>query len=211
MNTLTGEAIVVHGCQLSPESQLTERGTARMESAISLWYEDVAPNIAITGGHSFTAANPPARSEALVMQEYAYEAGVPLTQLHVEDQSLDTVGNVLFTKTELAIPNDWERLVVVTSQLHLPRTLAIYEHIMGSDLSVQGSPSPEAEHGGAKAKIWEIIGNAMVKEVLRGTKPGDHEAVQERLFDLVPGYDPSSPASARRLALKSLTGLLKEK
>jgi len=209
MNTLAGEAIVVHGCQLTPESQLTSRGIGRIELAVSLWYEDVAPNIAVTGRHSFTAANPPARSEAEVMQEYAYEAGVPLTQIHAEDESLDTVGNVLFTKTKLAMPNDWEQLVVVTSQLHLPRTLAIYEHVLGPDFRVQGFPSPEAETGGVKAKIWEGLGSAMVREVLRGTKPGDHEAVQERLFDLVPGYDPTSPATKRRLAVQSLTGLLK--
>ncbi len=205
MNVPPAEALVVHGHGLTPEEELDIQTIQRMDTALSAWHAGVAPNLAMSGGHSFMLSTPPTKSEAVVMRAYALRQGIPEENLHIEDKSLETVGNALFTKTDLALPNDWEHLVVVTSESHLPRTLKVYRHVFGNDFEIRGIAAPEQI--GLRERIWEPLGSAMVREVLRGTTPGDHQAIRERLFDLVPGYE---DGKLSRLALDSLLGLLKK-
>ncbi len=208
MSIPSAEALVVHGHGLNPEEELDIQTIQRMDTALSAWHAGVAPNLAVSGGHSFMLSTPPTKAEAVVMKAYALQQGVPGESISVEDKSLDTVGNALFTKTELALPKGWEHLVVVTSESHLSRTLKVYRHVFGNDFEISGIAAPEQI--GLRERIWEPLGSAMVREVLRGTKPGDHRAIQERLFDLVPGYSEASTATVPRLALNSLVGLFKK-
>jgi uncharacterized SAM-binding protein YcdF (DUF218 family) len=200
------EAVVVHGGGLTPQEELVERAVQRMDTAISAWNAGEAPDMVVSGGYSFMLDEPPTVSEATVMKRYAEDHGVPGRVVHTEDKSLDTIGNALFTKTDIVEPNNWERLLVVTSKSHLPRTLKIFRHVMGNDFEITGRPAPE--HVTPRDKVYELIGTAMMREVLRGTKPGDDEAIKERLFRLVPGY-PEGTGTKSRLAAQSLLGLLK--
>lgn len=204
MSTNNFEALVVPGAGLTPQEKLTVKGIQRMDTGISAWEEGVAPNLVVSGGHSFMLDVPPSVSEAEVMERYALSKDIPKEAISVEKESLDTIGNALFTKTKVITPNNWEQFVVVTSRSHLPRTLKIFRHIMGPDFNVQGMPAPE--HVTAKERIYELIGAATMREVLRGTKPGDHEAIEERLLDLVPGY---AESTKRHLAVQSLLGIVK--
>jgi uncharacterized SAM-binding protein YcdF (DUF218 family) len=205
MSKLSAEALVVHGHGLTQEEELDLYTVQRMNTALDAWNDGVAPVLAVSGNHSFTLKHPPSQAEATVMKAYALKYGVPEDLIGVEDRSLDTIGNVLFTKTSLALPNNWEHLVVVTSRSHLHRTLGVYRHVFGHEFEISGIAAPEQIR--MKGKIWETLGTAMMKEVLRGTKPGDHKAIQERLFSLVPGYGEST---VPRLAFKSLVGLLRK-
>jgi len=198
------DALVVHGAGLTPQEELTEKAAQRMDTAISAWQDGIAPNMVVSGGYSFMLDTPPSVSEASVMSRYAVNGGVSEENIYIEDESLDTIGNALFTKTRIVVPNGWENLMVVTSESHLPRTLRIFRHVMGDDFNVQGIPAPE--HVTSKEKVYELIGATMMREVLRGTKPGDDGAIKDRLFNLVPGYAGSTKA---HLAIQSLLGLMK--
>jgi uncharacterized SAM-binding protein YcdF (DUF218 family) len=206
MSQLYGEALIVHGGGLTPQEELTEKAVARMDTAVSAWGVGVATNMVVSGGHSFLISEAPALSEAVVMKRYALGEGIPDDAVYTEERSLETVGNALFTKTDIVVPQGWEHLVVVTSESHLPRTLKIFKHIYGSDFEIKGIPAPEKV--GSREKLWEALGTALVREILRGTKPGDDEAIKERLFDLIPGY---GEATLPRLAMKSLLGLVKKR
>ena len=145
-------------------------------------------------------------TEAEVMKQYAIQHNVPEDTIFIEASGLDTVGNTLFTKKQLVVPNNWEHIALVTSQSHLPRAKEIFEHVYGKDFEIFGIPAPE--NVTAKTKAYEIIGSMMVREVLRGTKPGDDDAIMERLFKLVPGY---SQATITNLAINSLLGYFKKR
>ncbi len=198
------DGIVVHGSGLTPDLELNVKGAQRMDTGIALWNQGVAEHMAVSGGYSFMLDTPPAITESVAMTQYGVDHGVPRDAIYPEHKSLDTIGNALFTKTDIVLPNDWESLMVVTSESHLPRTLNIFRHVLGSDFEVEGTPAPE--HVTARERIYEVVGLLMMKEILRGTKPGDHEAIQERLFDLVPGY---ADGTKKRLAIQSMLGLLR--
>lgn len=198
------DALITPGNQLNPDSSLSERGIARITTTIDAWRDETAPYMVLSGKHSFTATDPPPISEAAAMRNYALEAGIDPEVIRLEEESLETIGNALFTKTEVVEPNEWERLVVITSESHLPRTLKIFEHVYGRDYSIEGVPAPEQES--RSQRVYESLGATAMQAVLRGTKPGDSEAIRERLFDAVPGY---AGATKAEFAMHSLRGLIK--
>lgn len=209
MNALERDVLIVHGHGLTPEEKPDTHTVLRMDTAIAAWREGVAPNMVVSGNHSFLYrtplfGDPPQLSEAKAMLQYGLEQGVSRESILVEDQSLDTIGNALFSKVHCTMPNEWGRLTVVTSDSHLARALKIFKHVYGKDFDITGISAPEEI--GIKEMIWEPLGSALVKEVLRGTRSGDHEAIQERLFDLVPGY---GDGTLQRLAFRSLAGCIR--
>jgi uncharacterized SAM-binding protein YcdF (DUF218 family) len=204
MTTIECDALVVHGNGVTPEGEPNATGIQRADTALTAWERGVAPNIVASGRHSFLLRSPFEVAEATATKRYLVDAGVPESDIFTEDQSLETVGNALFTKVNFVIPNEWERLAVVTSASHVPRLLKIYEHVYGDSFDIQGISAPEQR--GPKEYVWELLGSALVKEILRGTRQGDHEAIQERLFDLVPGY---ANGTFGKVAIRSLTGLLR--
>lgn len=180
------DALIVPGNQLNPDNSLSERGIARIAMAIEAWRGEIAPSMVLSGKHSFTAATPPPISEASAMRNYALEADVTPEAIYVEEASLETIGNALFTKTETVEPNGWTRLAVITSQSHLPRTLNIFEHVYGRDYHIEGIPAPEKEP--QSQKNYEARAVTDMQAILRDTKPGDSNAIRERLFSAIPEY-----------------------
>ncbi len=200
------EALVVHGAGLTPDEELTEKAVQRMDTAISAWNEGVAENMVVSGGYSFMLDTPPSVSEAFVMKRYGLNHGLSAKAIHIEDESLDTIGNALYTKSRYLIPNGWVHPMVVTSRSHLPRTLEIFQHVMGDDFEVTGIAAPEKVT--LKDQAYEAVGATMMREILRGTKPGDDEAIRERLERLVPGY---ADGTKRNLAIQSFLGIFRQR
>src|ERR1035437_614206 len=99
------DALIVLGGGLTSQDELTDAARARMDVAISAWHLGVAPHIVTTGGHSFLVHDAPAISEASVMRRYAIRQGVFEKSIFTEETSLESIGNVLFAKTEVVIPN----------------------------------------------------------------------------------------------------------
>ena len=64
---------------------------ARMQSAIDLWKQGLAPNIFITGGHPYYQET---RSEAEVFKDFANKQGVPEDKIIIEPQAISVADNV---------------------------------------------------------------------------------------------------------------------
>jgi uncharacterized SAM-binding protein YcdF (DUF218 family) len=203
-----GDALIVLSAGLTPEEQLDTKSTQRMNVGIDAWRQDAAPIIVVTGDHSFMV-KPASITYAEAMKRHAITNGVSEASILYEDRSLDTVAQALFTKTDMAMPREWERLLVVTSFSHMSRSEKIFRHVYGKDYDIEGIPA--AEHVTTRERIYESLGSVMLQEIIRDTKSGDHEAIKERLFDLVPGYQVGNDATVRRLAVCSLTGLFKNR
>ena len=67
--------------------------------------------------------------EATASARYLVEHGVDARRVLLEAWSLDTIGNAAFARLFHADLRGWQRLLVVTSTFHLPRTRAIFDWI----------------------------------------------------------------------------------
>jgi len=213
------DSIVVLGGGLNKDYSLPENIVNRMETTIDLWAAEHSENIIVSGGHSFRLTATPRHSEAFVMKGYLEKHNEILTEQHVpviekifiEDKSLDTIGNALYTKQlyKRHIPQKLGKLIIVTSRTQMPRQLEIFQRIMGNDIEVKGKASTEIIDNRAY-RLAEIAASNLIRmEVFRGTKPGNDLDIQDRLFDLIPGYSGKSNVTEARLIRKILSGIVK--
>lgn len=122
------EAIVVLGGGLEPALpprpwvELREPGT-RILYAAKLYREGKAPLVIVSGGAARTGAPP----EAANMAEILEFAGVPESAIVQETKSLNTYENAVYVRTIL-VARGIHRILLVTSAIHMPRALLVFEH-----------------------------------------------------------------------------------
>lgn len=122
------DAIVVLGGGVTPpalggETPNLESGADRVWHGARLFLAGKAPLVLLSGG-SDPAFN--ATSEAAAMRQFMLAFGVPDKAMVLEGQSRSTSQNARFSAAMLA-DRGIERILLVTSALHMPRAVARFE------------------------------------------------------------------------------------
>ena len=196
------DAVVALACEFTPDlMDIGQETQQRMDVAIDLVEREDLP-LVVSGNYPFRWHTAPPRSLAQLMKSYAVEQGLPEPMVIVEDSSLDTIGNALFTKVEVTSPRGWNQIAVVTSNSHVPRSKHIFEHVMGPNCHIDVIGSGAAEEARRFQQLSELVGSVLMHAVLAGTEPGDTAAIQTRLFKIIPGYS-EVPTLSRLLTVAS--------
>lgn len=69
--------------------------------------------------------------ESVAGARYLMEAGIPAERILTETHSYDTIGNAFFSRVMHADPRRLRRLLIITSDFHLPRTEAVFRWVYG--------------------------------------------------------------------------------
>ena len=141
--------IVVLGYQLNPDGTMREELIGRLEVALTASKQYPHAMIACTGGG--TAAGDPAATEAGKMAEWLMAQHVEPDRLIVEDRSMTTVQNAVFTLDLLgeSYPNI-NTIVIVTSDYHIEAGCILFgaEAILRNlDIIVGGNAAYDAPKG----------------------------------------------------------------
>jgi uncharacterized SAM-binding protein YcdF (DUF218 family) len=124
------QAIVVLGGSIQPQLpprswiEVAEEGDRVLHGA-RLYLAGRAPLLVLSGGR-ITWGQGQTRSEAADMAELAEALGVPTRAMVIEPDSLNTFENAAKTKVLLA-DRGIQRILLVTSAMHMPRALAIFK------------------------------------------------------------------------------------
>jgi uncharacterized SAM-binding protein YcdF (DUF218 family) len=86
-----------------------------MDTAIEFVKSEDRP-LVVAGNYPFRWRTPPPWPLAHLMKDYALREGIPDDMIVVQDKSLDTVGDALFTKIEVTELKGWRNLAVVTHE-----------------------------------------------------------------------------------------------
>jgi uncharacterized SAM-binding protein YcdF (DUF218 family) len=118
--------VVLGGAMRAPGGQhelssLIDNSSDRLLRALRLYHAGKAPLILCTGG----AGDPP---EALVMSGLLQEWGVPPQDILLEDQSVNTRENALFSYS-ISNARAIRHILLVTSALHMPRAIAAFRKV----------------------------------------------------------------------------------
>ena len=165
----SGEVIVLLGGGTEPEayprSSVEINGAGdRVIYAARLYKEGKAPLILLSGGE-ITWMNDGSTTPAEDMAEILISMDVPPDALIVEDRSRNTYENSLYAK-ELLDERGISKILLVTSAMHMPRSVALFEaqgfEVMPLpvDFSVVENGSAENQNGVLVTKILNIIPNA---------------------------------------------------
>jgi uncharacterized SAM-binding protein YcdF (DUF218 family) len=108
---------------------------ARARYDLALERQTGEPLVCLSAG---TTHRPPPLDEAgfpvlecVAGARYLISRGISPRQIRLEAASYDTVGNAYFAKLLHVDPAGWRRILVITSESHLPRTRAIFEWVFG--------------------------------------------------------------------------------
>lgn len=132
-NVPIAQAIVVLGGSLNlpndshPLSGITN-SSDRMLVAMRLYRAGKAPLIVLSGGDSPLLAKSRSVHEADEMRNLLEEWGVPDSAIVVEDRSINTHENAMFTR-ELLEPSGIGHIILVTSAAHMPRAAATFRKV----------------------------------------------------------------------------------
>lgn len=121
-------AIVVLGGVLTPASVSLPHANLsaaadRLRFAAQLYHSGKAPLVVLSGGSDLSVSK---SSEAVAMQAFLHELGVPHSAMLLEEQSRTTQQNAHFTSLLLRSMGI-DRVLLVTSALHMRRAKALFE------------------------------------------------------------------------------------
>ncbi len=125
------EAIVVLGGALrTPNARRTQveltEASDRILHAARLFKAEKAPLVLMSGGNIVFLSEPDWPPESVSMAGLARELGVPAGVILVETRSQNTFENAEMSRAVLA-PKGIRRILLVTSALHMPRSVAIFK------------------------------------------------------------------------------------
>lgn len=146
------DAIIVLGAQVNPNGEPSIQLRWRLDAAAKAWKQK--NTVIVTCGAQ--GGNEPA-PEALVMRDYLVAQGVPEEMILTDAVSYNTRQNIR-NAADLLKGYAVERVLIVTSDYHLPRAMALAED-EGMNATGIGSPTREglrfkAKNYGREALSW---------------------------------------------------------
>ena len=142
------DAVIVLGAQVYPDGSPSIQLKGRLDAAFEAWRSQTDLTVVVCGGQG---ADEP-RAEGDVMKEYLTALGVPEAQVLSDTVSGSTRENVLMAVSLL--PGKASRVLVVTSDYHLPRALAIARD---AGLEAQGIGAPTLPEWWIKNHTREVL------------------------------------------------------
>ena len=128
------DAIIVLGAQVRPDGSPSVQLGWRLDAAIEAWKEKQVP-IVVCGAQGSDEPMP----EAEAMRKYMIEKGIPAEDIMIDPDSFNTNQNLTNAQKLLSSHTSIGSILVVTSDYHVPRSLAIAEDL-GFKASGLGSP-----------------------------------------------------------------------
>ena len=142
------EAIVVVAGEAGKNGGLGPETQARIQRAVALYEDGLAPQIIMSGGTA--TANEPV---AAAMQSVAASAGVPAEALTVEAEARSTLQNAMFVADLEELANE-APILLVSHRYHLPRANAAFRWAGFTDVtSVAADANAGFELG--LTTLWE--------------------------------------------------------
>lgn len=120
----TAQAIVVLGAPIRADGELSPAARERVDHALALYRQGVAPLVCVTGGHAPKALAGSA-VEAEGMARWLRTAGIPEDRLRVDRRSTTTRENAART-AELLLPEGIRDVCLVTQRFHSRRARRLF-------------------------------------------------------------------------------------
>lgn len=186
------DVIIVLGRGIEDDGSLPPDPKARVGKATELYKDGVAPFVIMSGAWTYHFDIHPNRSESKAMKEYAVELGIPEYALIEESKSMDTIGNVYFTKKDIIEQRGFKDIVVVASDDHMPRVKYLFEKIYGEAYNLKFVISERVidDVSYEKEMAHESNSMAITHQWLDSFKPGDDASVWKLMTTRHPAYMP---------------------
>lgn len=163
--------------------------TSRVEKGMDLYLRSKALSLTLSGGEANGAFCPHANSmEKYLLEEHSED--IDRQSIFLEPKSLDTVGQAVFTKTDIVVPHGFRDLAVISCEYQIPRVRRIFDFVYGDDFNLTYFESPNEP--GLIGWMREAENNSLeaFTKTFNGVSRGDTDSIVARLFSAHPLYKP---------------------
>ena len=119
---------------INPDNSLSEETKARVDKSIDMYCRTEVETLTMSGGHADKEAT---LTHAEAMRLYALEMRVSPEDLFSEGLSLDTIGQAVFSKKGVVVPNNMDKLIVVSHDYHIRRVQVIFGFVYGKGFDIE--------------------------------------------------------------------------
>lgn len=170
------DVIIVLGCGFkSNKKDIGKESKSRVKKGVRLYKKGLAKKILMSGGEI-------KKPLSYYMKKYAIKLGVPSKNIYEENKSKNTIRNAIFSK-QIVTKNKWKKIILVTSDYHMTRSLFIFKHVFG--------PGFDISHKKSRTNLFhKIFNKKFIKEeekylftetLFAGIKPGNISKIKKRL------------------------------
>lgn len=132
------DTVIVLGCGIWPDGRPTLALKLRLDKAIEYYEEHPQVNLIVSGGQGPNEPYP----EALAMEEYLMNNGIPQDKIIKEDKSTSTRENFEFSRKMMGISdNQVVKIVFITNDFHVFRARILAKRF-GFDAYAIAAPTP---------------------------------------------------------------------
>lgn len=187
MTAAAYDAILVLGGGINLDGSLSTAAKNQVEAAVKLFKQHSPAAFIASGLYGYKGDEKPVTSEARAYTQYAEQLGVDHDSLYIEERSQETLGNILFTKTQLLIPYGWKRIIVVPQVNHLTeRVEYLLQKVLGPEYKwtiVRPSENLDSVNVARETKSLE-----MTRDINDAFSDGDHDTIYKALMESHPAY-----------------------
>ncbi len=173
------DALIVLGRGISPTGELPNSVKGCIKKAAELYQDHIAPHIILSGKWYRHYDFVPPTTEAKAMSKLATELGVPPSAIFLEEDSLDTISNFYYIKTQILMPHQWHNVLLLVIPQNEGRPTYLMHKILGPDFLCETADVDFAfpTEKQADLLISERDKLAKLKEFLHNVEDGDHETI----------------------------------
>jgi len=177
------DAVIVLANLMDAEGRLNDESQARLSLACELVRAGEAP-VLVTSGWAYRSDSDLCIADVMARHAMTH-MHLDASQIVIERNSRDTVGDAVFTKRNLANRFAWRSVLAVTTAYHVARTKAIFSFVYGRAVEVVGA---EGVNNAALAES-EAKSLSAFRATFDGIAAGDDEAIYLRLKAAHPFYN----------------------
>lgn len=181
------DTIILPGGGLNSDGSLRPEVLPRLEKAAELYKAGSTQSIVVCGSHSYKYAEKVQVTEAHAYANHLNSLGVPNENIYLEEDSQESLGNILFAKMNFLMQHNWKNILVIpTYNQSTERISYIVKKVLGPEyqreiMRVGENKNPANVEREAKAyKLTTDINDVYAD--------GDHEAIHKGLLETHPAY-----------------------
>lgn len=187
MDSTKYDAILVLGGSLTADGHISDVDKTRLQKVVELYKSGVVGSIVVCGSYSYKHIEEVSITEAEAYANYINSFMVSSVQIYLENESKETLGNILFAKIGVLEPHNFRKLLVLPTHKHsMERIKYLLKKVLGVDYSwdvLRVGRSDDAVNAER-----ETLALKHSKDINDKFADGDTQAIYDGLMETHPAY-----------------------
>lgn len=187
MSATPYDAVLILGKSLNDDGTVPAPDKIRLDRAAEAYASGQVSAVIPCGSHGYKNVNDITVTEAEAYAAYLEGKGVPRRDVYLEDESQETLGNILFAKMQLLIPHGWRRLLVIPTVQHSEERIAyLLQKILGETYTWELLHTDIVADESNRQREQKAL--ELTREINDVFADGDHDAIYAGLMETHPAY-----------------------